>query len=91
LICLGEADLLGPSRNNLLDRIFEPEREGGKNDIMMRSSIITTLSSIYILKLQSRRTELAGNILLMRGGNIRNVFLGIIKESWGGRRGEFQD
>jgi hypothetical protein len=82
LICLREADLLGPSRNNLLDRIFEPEREGGKNNIMM-SSVISTPSSIYISKLKSRRAKLAGNILLMRKGNIRNIFLGIIKESWG--------
>jgi hypothetical protein len=80
LICLREEELLGPSRNNLLERIFEPEREGGKNNIMV-SSMKIIFSSVYISKLKSRRTKLAGNILLKRKGNIRNIFLGNSKES----------
>jgi len=52
----------------------------------MMMSMITTLSSVYISKLKLRRTKLAGNILLSRKGNIRNIFLGIIKKSRGGGR-----
>jgi len=64
------------------------ERESGKNSIMMMS-MITTLSSVCISKLKSRRTKLTGNNLPQRKGNISNIFLGIIKESVGRGGGEF--
>jgi hypothetical protein len=65
------AELLGTSRNNHLRRIFDPEGEGGKNINLC-------------FKVKIKKTKFAWNILLKRKGKMRNIFVGIIKETWGG-------